>query len=241
MMSVLSETTIPHLIQDYGLWIVFIVVMSESMGVPLPGETTLVAAGIYAGSTQGIDPYLLVAVAAAAAVLGDNIGYVLGRTIGLRLLLRYGRYVNLTEARLKLGRYLFFRHGGKIVFIGRFVALLRALTAVLAGVDQMPWPRFLLFNACGGSVGRWFSGSEPICSVRRSGRSPVRSPLPSSPSRSRSSLSGCSIFVATRRNSSGARNKRSLARSGRHGRKALAAEPAAMQGANRFPAEGGAN
>jgi membrane protein DedA with SNARE-associated domain len=150
MMSVLSETTIQHLIQDYGLWIVFIVVMSESMGVPLPGETTLVAAGIYAGSTQGIDPYLLVAVAAAAAVLGDNIGYVLGRTIGLRLLLRYGRYVNLTEARLKLGRYLFLRHGGKIVFIGRFVALLRVLTAVLAGVDQMPWPRFLLFNACGG-------------------------------------------------------------------------------------------
>ncbi len=150
MISVLSETAIEHLIQDYGLWIVFTVVMSESMGVPLPGETTLVAAGIYAGSTNGIDPYLLVAVAAAAAVLGDNIGYVIGRTIGLRLLLRYGPYVNLTEARLKLGRYLFLHHGGKIVFLGRFVALLRTLTAILAGADQMPWPRFLFYNACGG-------------------------------------------------------------------------------------------
>jgi len=150
VISVLSETTIQNLIQDYGLWIVFIVVMSESMGVPLPGETTLVAAGIYAGSTQGIDPFLLVAVAAAAAVLGDNIGYLIGRKIGLPLLLRYGHYAGLTEARLKLGRYLFLRHGGKIVFFGRFIALLRTLTALLAGVDQMPWLRFLLFNACGG-------------------------------------------------------------------------------------------
>src|SRR5262245_127963 len=125
-------------------------VMSESMGIPVPGETTLVAAGIYAGSTGEIDPHVLVAVAAVAAILGDNIGYVIGRTIGLRLLLRYGRHVNLTEARLKLGRYLFLRHGGKIVFFGRFVALLRTLTALLAGIDQMPWLRFLFFNACGG-------------------------------------------------------------------------------------------
>jgi membrane protein DedA with SNARE-associated domain len=85
-----------------------------------------------------------------AAVVGDNFGYAIGRTIGLRLLLRYGGYVHLTESRLKLGRYLFRRHGGKIVFFGRFVALLRTLTAVLAGADQMPWLRFLFFNACGG-------------------------------------------------------------------------------------------
>jgi membrane protein DedA with SNARE-associated domain len=150
VISVISESTIQHLIVNYGLWIVFIMVMSESMGVPVPGETTLVAAGIYAGSTRAIDPHMLVAVAAVAAVLGDNIGYVIGRTIGLRLLLRYGRYVNLTESRLKLGRYLFLHHGGKIVFFGRFVALLRTLTAVLAGADKMPWPHFLFFNACGG-------------------------------------------------------------------------------------------
>ena len=149
-LGLFSDAYVQQLIQAYGLWVVFFVVMAESMGVPMPGETTLVAAGLYAGSTDRIDPYLLVAVAAAGAVVGDNIGYVIGRTLGLRLLLRYGRYVNLTEARLKLGRYLFLRHGGKIVFFGRFVALLRALTAVLAGALQMPWPVFLFFNACGG-------------------------------------------------------------------------------------------
>jgi membrane protein DedA with SNARE-associated domain len=114
-------------------WVVFFVVMAESMGVPMPGETTLVAAGLYAGSTDRIDPYLLVAVAAAGAVVGDNIGYVIGRTLGLRLLLRYGSHVNLTEARLKLGHYLFLRHGGKIIFFGRFIALLRTFAPVLAG------------------------------------------------------------------------------------------------------------
>lgn len=149
MISLISDATLQQLIQAYGLWIVFFVVMAESMGVPLPGETILVAAGLYGGSTRHVDPYLLIAVAATAAVIGDNLGYLIGRTIGLKLLLRYGRYVNITEARLKLGRYLFVRHGGKIVFIGRFIALLRAFAAVLAGADQMPWPRFLLFNALG--------------------------------------------------------------------------------------------
>jgi membrane protein DedA with SNARE-associated domain len=149
-MGVFSDTYVQQLIHTYGLWVVFFVVMVESLGVPMPGETTLVTAGLYAGSTHQLNPYLLVAVAAAGAVMGDNIGYVIGRTLGLRLLLRYGRYVNLTEARLKLGRYLFLRHGGKIVFFGRFIALLRTFAAVLAGANEMPWPRFLLFNALGG-------------------------------------------------------------------------------------------
>ena len=149
-LGVFSDTYVQQLIHTYGLWVVFFVVMVESLGVPMPGETTLVTAGLYAGSTHQLNPYLLVAVAATGAVMGDNIGYVIGRTLGLRLLLRYGRYVNLTEARLKLGRYLFLRHGGKIVFFGRFIALLRTFAAVLAGANEMPWPRFLLFNALGG-------------------------------------------------------------------------------------------
>jgi membrane protein DedA with SNARE-associated domain len=149
-LGLFSDAYVQQLIQAYGLWVVFFVVMAESMGVPMPGETTLVAAGLYAGSTDRIDPYLLVAVAAAGAVVGDNIGYVIGRTLGLRLLLRYGSYVNLTEARLKLGHYLFLRHGGKIIFFGRFIALLRTFAPVLAGANEMPWPRFLLFNALGG-------------------------------------------------------------------------------------------
>jgi membrane protein DedA with SNARE-associated domain len=149
-LGLFSDAYVQQLIQAYGLWVVFFVVMAESMGVPMPGETTLVAAALYAGSTDRIDPYLLVAVAAAGAVVGDNIGYVIGRTLGLRLLLRYGSYVNLTEARLKLGHYLFLRHGGKIIFFGRFIALLRTFAPVLAGANEMPWPRFLLFNALGG-------------------------------------------------------------------------------------------
>ena len=149
-LGLFSDAYVQQLIQAYGLWVVFFVVMAESMGVPMPGEPTLVAAGLYAGSTDRIDPYLLVAVAAAGAVVGDNIGYVIGRTLGLRLLLRYGSYVNLTEARLKLGHYLFLRHGGKIIFFGRFIALLRTFAPVLAGANEMPWPRFLLFNALGG-------------------------------------------------------------------------------------------
>jgi membrane protein DedA with SNARE-associated domain len=149
-MNLISHAQIEQLIHAYGLWVVFAAVMAESMGVPIPGETTLVAAGLYAGSTHQINPYLLVGVATAGAVVGDNIGFAIGRTLGLRLLLRYGRYLGLTEAHLKLGRYLFMRHGGKIVFLGRFIALLRTFAALFAGANEMPWLRFSIFNALGG-------------------------------------------------------------------------------------------
>jgi membrane protein DedA with SNARE-associated domain len=149
-MSLISHAHIEQLIHAYGLWVVFAAVIAESMGVPMPGETTVVAAGLFAGSTHQLNPYLLVGIAATAAVVGDNIGYAIGRTLGLRLLLRYGRHVGLTEAHLKLGRYLFMRHGGKIVFLGRFIALLRTFAALLAGANEMPWLRFSIFNALGG-------------------------------------------------------------------------------------------
>jgi len=91
-----------------------------------------------------------VLVAATAAIIGDNIGYLIGRSIGIRLLARYGKYVRLNETRLKVGQYLFLRHGGKIVFFGRFVALLRTYAALLAGANRMKWPHFLVMNAQGG-------------------------------------------------------------------------------------------
>ncbi|HEY6257242.1 MAG TPA: DedA family protein [Xanthobacteraceae bacterium] len=150
MVDVVPPTLIEHLIQTYGLWALFILVMLESMGVPVPGETALVTAALYAGSTHQVDIVRIVAVAAAAAIVGDNIGYLIGRSIGIRLLVRYGRYLRLDEKRLKVGQYLFLRHGGKIVFFGRFVALLRTLAAFLAGVNLMRWPRFLMMNALGG-------------------------------------------------------------------------------------------
>jgi membrane protein DedA with SNARE-associated domain len=143
-------TVVEHLIQTYGLWALFTVVMLESIGVPVPGESGLIAAALYAGSTHQVDIFLVILIAAAAAIIGDNIGYLLGRSIGLRLLVRYGRYLRIDEKRLKLGQYLFMRHGGKIVFFGRFVAILRTFAAFLAGVNLMSWPRFLFMNALGG-------------------------------------------------------------------------------------------
>ena len=139
-----------QLMTDYGLWALFVIVMLESMGLPLPGETALVSAALYGGATGHFQLWEVIAVAFAAAVTGDTAGYWIGRTLGFRLLARYGRHVRITEERLRFGRYLFRRHGGKIVFFGRFVALLRVLAALLAGANHMPWPRFFLMNAAGG-------------------------------------------------------------------------------------------
>src|SRR6266404_2210031 len=150
VVDVLSPTWVQGLIQSYGLWVLFALVMLESMGIPLPGETALVTAALYAGSTHQIGIVSVVLVAAIAAIIGDNIGYLIGRSIGIRVVARYGRYVRLDEPRLKVGQYLFLRHGGKIVFFGRFVAFLRTYAALLAGVNRMPWKHFLLMNAFGG-------------------------------------------------------------------------------------------
>ncbi len=138
------------LIQTYGLWALFVAVLLECMGIPVPGETALVATALYAGSTHQFGLALVVIVAATAAILGDNIGYLVGRSIGVRLIMRYGRYVRLNEPRLKVGQYLFIRHGGKIVFFGRFIAILRTYSAILAGVNLMKWRHFLFMNALGG-------------------------------------------------------------------------------------------
>jgi membrane protein DedA with SNARE-associated domain len=165
--DLVSPQWIQTLVQTYGLWILFGVVMLESMGVPMPGETALVASALYSGATHRIDIASVVGVAATAAIIGDNIGYLIGRSIGLRLIVRYGRHVGLDERRLKVGQYLFLRHGGKIVFFGRFVAFLRALAAVLAGANVMPWRHFLIMNALGGifwaslfGFGAYFFGEE---------------------------------------------------------------------------------
>ncbi len=141
---------VASLIHAYGLGMLFLVVALESTGVPLPGETALVSAAIYAGVSHHFSLPLVIAVAAAGAIVGDNCGYALGRTLGLRLLLRHGGRIGLGRERLLLGQYLFFRHGGKIVFFGRFVAFLRTFAALLAGVNRMAWWRFLALNALGG-------------------------------------------------------------------------------------------
>ena len=120
------------------------------MGIPVPSETALLASAIYAGSTEKISIVSVVLVAAIAAIMGDNIGYFIGRWIGPHLVVRYGRYVRLTEARLKIGRYLFLRHGGKIVLIARLLPFLRTFTPLLAGINRMRWRCFFLMDAIAG-------------------------------------------------------------------------------------------
>lgn len=140
------------LIQQYGLTAVFVCIGLESMGLPLPGETVLILATVAAASGNQLSLWHVLAIAIVAAVIGDNAGYVLGRFGGWPLARRYGRYVRVDQSTLKVGRYLFARHGGAVVFGGRFVAVLRTLAAFLAGVNHMPWRRFLVFNALGGAL-----------------------------------------------------------------------------------------
>ena len=135
----------------YGYLAIFVVVGMESAGVPLPGETILVAAAVLAGQ-GGLHIWGVIGAAAAGAILGDNCGYWIGREFGFPIAYRYGRYVRLDERRLKLGQYVFLKQGGKIVFFGRFVAVLRTWAAFLAGVNHYDWERFVLFNAAGGIV-----------------------------------------------------------------------------------------
>ena len=141
-----------RLLNHYGYWAVLVLVMVESIGIPVPGETMLLTAAIYAGRTGHLFIGYVIAAAAVGAIVGDNIGYVIGHEGGFRLLRKYGKYVRLDDKKLKVGQYVFLRWGGAVVFFGRFVAILRALAALLAGVNRMRWWRFFLANACGGVV-----------------------------------------------------------------------------------------
>jgi membrane protein DedA with SNARE-associated domain len=148
----LAQINFVDLLATYGYLAVFFFVALESTGIPLPGETMLITAALYAGSTHRLQIVLVIAFAAAGAIIGDNLGFAVGHWGGYRLLRRYGRYIRLDEGRLKLGQYLFRKHGGKVVFFGRFVSILRTYAAFLAGTNRMPWRRFFAFNAAGGIV-----------------------------------------------------------------------------------------
>jgi membrane protein DedA with SNARE-associated domain len=149
-MSLLSLHALDGLFAQYGYAAVFFGILLESIGVPLPGESLMIAAALYAASTHHLNIFILVPLAAAGAICGDQIGYGLGRWIGYRVLARWGRKLGLTQERLDLGQYLFRRYGGFVVFLGRFVAILRTFVALLAGANRMAWHSFLLWNALGG-------------------------------------------------------------------------------------------
>jgi len=140
---------IAHLIHVYGLLTVAVIVGLECIGVPLPGETALLAAAIYAGTKHDLNIVSVILTAAGAAICGRMIGYVLGHEFGYWLLLRYGSYVRMTTSRIKLGQYLFLRHGGKIVFVAQFVPVLRTFAGLFAGANVMPWRDFVFANVIG--------------------------------------------------------------------------------------------
>jgi membrane protein DedA with SNARE-associated domain len=137
------------LIVRHGYAVVFIVVLLEGAGSPLPGETALVLAAVYAGATGRLDIATVLLVAIAGGILGGTIGYWIGRSVSNEFLSKYGKWIGLTESRLALGRHLFQSHGGKIVFFGRFVAVLRVVAALLAGLNRYDFRRFFLFNTAG--------------------------------------------------------------------------------------------
>jgi membrane protein DedA with SNARE-associated domain len=146
------EGTLHH----YGYLAVAGFIFFEDFGVPLPGETMLIAAALYAGAGH-LNVVLVGLIAFAAAVLGDNVGYAIGRFGGRELVERYGKYVFMTPERIDRAQAFFERHGGKVVTIARFVEGLRQLNGILAGMAGMHWARFVLFNALGAAlwVGIW--------------------------------------------------------------------------------------
>jgi len=144
-----SHETLQQLISTHGYWAIALVVGLESMGIPLPGETMLVLAAIYAAADPSLNIWLVIAAAAVGSIMGDNAGYWIGHRYAYAAVVRYGHRLGLTETRIKIGQYLFRKHGAKVVFLGRFVALLRILAAFLAGVNRMPWRDFLWANAAG--------------------------------------------------------------------------------------------
>jgi membrane protein DedA with SNARE-associated domain len=141
------EGTLEH----WGYLGVAFFIFFEDFGIPLPGETMLIAAALYAG-TGGLNIALVGVIALVAAIAGDNVGYAIGRFGGRELVERFGRRVFLTAARLDHAEEFFGRHGGKIVVVARFVEGLRQLNGIMAGIVEMHWAKFLVFNAIGAAA-----------------------------------------------------------------------------------------
>src|SRR5208337_875288 len=150
--------SIAHLIHVYGLFVVAVVIGLESVGIPVPGETVLILAAVDAGTKHDLNIASVILTAAGASIIGRMIGYVIGREFGYWLLLRYGGYLRITESRIKLGQYLFLRHGGKIILIAQFLPVLRTIAGILAGANRMPRPHFMATNVVGALLWATFFG-----------------------------------------------------------------------------------
>lgn len=145
-------------LDHYGYWAVLLFVMIEDFGIPVPGETVLIAASVYAGAGR-LSIVAVGVVGFVAAVIGDNIGFAIGHYGGRAAVLRWGRYVRLTEERLNKAEGFFQRNGAWIITVARFIEVLRQVNGIVAGTTGLPWRRFLAFNALGAAlwVGTWVS------------------------------------------------------------------------------------
>src|SRR5258708_11848757 len=152
--------------------------MIEDFGVPVPGETILIAGAIYAGAGR-LNVVAVGVVGFVAAVIGDNIGFAIGHFGGRALALRWGRYVFLTEERLNKAEFFFHRHGGKVIVIARFVEGLRQANGIMAGIVGMHWRRFLAFNALGAAL--WVATGVPRGALRPQPNVPLHPPPARSP------------------------------------------------------------
>jgi membrane protein DedA with SNARE-associated domain len=148
--ALISLAILQNALNTFGYPAVVIFVMIESSGIPFPGETMLLLAAFYAGASHQLQIPIVIACAALGAIIGDNIGYLIGRTGGRAIVVRFGKYVFIKPEHLDRAELYFANHGDKTVFFGRFIAVLRAWAAFLAGVNHMHWRTFLFYNAAGG-------------------------------------------------------------------------------------------
>jgi membrane protein DedA with SNARE-associated domain len=139
-------------VSTHGVWLVAAFIALETVGLPFPAEAALMAAAIFAASTHDLDVWSLISAGIAAAVLGNIVGFWIGRRFGYRLLTHYGKRVGLTEDRIRIGQWLFLRYGSTFVFIARFLPFLRNMAAILAGANCMPPHRFFVASTTAAAV-----------------------------------------------------------------------------------------
>ena len=162
-------------IDQYGYWAIFVGVLLDDFGIPVPGEAMLIAGALMVGSTGTMSIVPLLVTAWAAAVIGDNFAYALGRFAGRRLVLKYGHMLFVTPRRLRRVENFYERYGGHVVIIARFLTLVRQLNGIVAGIGNMPWWTFLAYNALGAAVekadgacrrdghaGRWLAACRAV-------------------------------------------------------------------------------
>ncbi|HJT08791.1 MAG TPA: DedA family protein [Stellaceae bacterium] len=147
------DAFINHAVGSWGYYAVFGMLAAEGFGLFfVPGETTLLAAAIVAGATHRLGIVFVLLAGYAGALLGDNFSYLVGHRLGFGLIRRYGPYVRLNQKRIKFVQVLYLRYGVPIVFVGRFIMLLRSWESFLAGANRMPWRRFAPVNAAASLV-----------------------------------------------------------------------------------------